>query len=88
MLGEVSVIKMRKRNRKTRLTVIWGFVSATPIKTPNTLVGNVVHGLKPNVKWDDVAGLQQAKEVLMETVILPLKFPQLFNGVCCGAILS
>eukprot|EP00731_Ephydatia_muelleri_P026332 Em0018g432a len=50
-------------------------------KPKNTFdVGNVVHGLKPNVKWEDVAGLQQAKEVLMETVILPLKFPQLFNG--------
>jgi hypothetical protein len=35
---------------------------------------------KPNVKWDDVAGLQNAKEALKEAVILPLKFPQLFIG--------
>lgn len=35
---------------------------------------------KPNVKWDDVAGLQNAKEALKEAVILPLKFPQLFVG--------
>lgn len=34
----------------------------------------------PNVQWDDVAGLQQAKEALKEAVILPLKFPQLFTG--------
>jgi vacuolar protein-sorting-associated protein 4 len=35
---------------------------------------------KPNVKWDDVAGLAQAKESLKETVIMPTRFPQLFTG--------
>jgi len=35
---------------------------------------------KPNVKWEDVAGLEQAKEALKEAVILPIKFPHLFVG--------
>lgn len=35
---------------------------------------------KPKVKWDDVAGLEGAKEALKEAVILPIKFPQLFTG--------
>lgn len=35
---------------------------------------------KPGVKWDDVAGLEAAKEALKEAVILPIKFPQLFKG--------
>lgn len=35
---------------------------------------------KPNVKWEDVAGLDQAKEALKEAVILPIKFPHLFQG--------
>lgn len=35
---------------------------------------------KPNVRWDDVAGLEQAKEALKEAVILPIKFPHLFTG--------
>ncbi|KAJ2357802.1 Vacuolar protein sorting-associated protein 4 [Coemansia sp. RSA 2618] len=35
---------------------------------------------KPNVRWDDVAGLDGAKESLKEAVILPTRFPQLFTG--------
>mmetsp|Transcript_20666 Transcript_20666/g.43699 ORF Transcript_20666/g.43699 Transcript_20666/m.43699 type:complete len:434 (+) Transcript_20666:11-1312(+) len=36
---------------------------------------------KPNVKWDDVAGLFKAKENLKEAVIMPLKFPHMFKTI-------
>mmetsp|Transcript_114499 Transcript_114499/g.160750 ORF Transcript_114499/g.160750 Transcript_114499/m.160750 type:complete len:433 (-) Transcript_114499:82-1380(-) len=35
---------------------------------------------KSNIKWSDVAGLEQAKEALHEAVILPIKMPFLFTG--------
>lgn len=35
---------------------------------------------KPNVRWDDVAGLEDAKAALQEAVVLPIRFPQLFQG--------
>lgn len=35
---------------------------------------------KPNVKWDDVIGLEDAKTVLHETLVTPLRFPKLFVG--------
>lgn len=35
---------------------------------------------KPDVKWEDVAGLEAAKESLKEAVVLPIKFPQMFTG--------
>lgn len=34
----------------------------------------------PQVTFTDVIGLEQAKEALKEAVILPVKFPQLFQG--------
>lgn len=35
---------------------------------------------KPNVKWDDVSGLANAKNSLKEAVVLPIKFPEIFTG--------
>ena len=35
---------------------------------------------KPNVRWDDVAGLADAKAALQEAAVLPIRFPDLFQG--------
>ncbi|KXS15834.1 AAA-domain-containing protein [Gonapodya prolifera JEL478] len=35
----------------------------------------------PNVKWSDIAGLSDAKRLVQESVIYPLKYPQLFTGL-------
>jgi vacuolar protein-sorting-associated protein 4 len=35
---------------------------------------------RPNVRWEDIAGLENAKEILQETVILPIRCPQMFAG--------
>jgi vacuolar protein-sorting-associated protein 4 len=43
-------------------------------------LASAVMAEKPNIKWEDVAGLEAAKESLKETVILPVKFPQIFVG--------
>lgn len=37
-------------------------------------------GTNPDVHWDDVAGLEGAKSALKEAVILPTRYPQLFEG--------
>ncbi|MGH0123681.1 UNVERIFIED_CONTAM: hypothetical protein FKN15_028912 [Acipenser sinensis] len=48
-------------------------------KLQEQLMGAIVME-KPNVGWNDVAGLEGAKEALKEAVILPIKFPHLFTG--------
>lgn len=47
--------------------------------TWSVLLGAIVME-KPNILWEDVAGLDGAKEALKEAVILPVKFPHLFTG--------
>lgn len=48
-------------------------------KLRGALAGSILTD-KPNIKWEDVAGLEAAKEALKEAVILPIKFPHLFTG--------
>uniref|UniRef100_A0A671T770 Katanin p60 subunit A-like 2 n=1 Tax=Sinocyclocheilus anshuiensis TaxID=1608454 RepID=A0A671T770_9TELE len=35
----------------------------------------------PNVRWDDIIGLEDAKRLVKEAVIYPIKYPQLFTGI-------
>lgn len=35
----------------------------------------------PNVQWEDIAGIPEAKRLLQEAVILPLLVPELFTGI-------
>jgi katanin p60 ATPase-containing subunit A1 len=34
----------------------------------------------PNIKWDSIAGLREAKGLLEEAVVLPLWMPDFFKG--------
>jgi vacuolar protein-sorting-associated protein 4 len=52
---------------------------ADTAKLKGSLAGAIVTET-PNVKWEDVAGLETAKSLLKEAVLLPIKFPQLFVG--------
>lgn len=43
-------------------------------------LSDIILTKKPDIKWEDVAGLEMAKRSLKETVILPVRFPDLFSG--------
>lgn len=44
-----------------------------------SLSSSVIIKESPNVRWDDVIGLETAKQALQETVILPLRFPNVYK---------
>lgn len=35
---------------------------------------------EPSVQWGDLVGLEKVKQYLLESILLPLKFPQIFAG--------
>lgn len=40
-----------------------------------------IYTSNPNVRWNDVAGLDEAKKLLKEAVVMPVKYPQFFHGL-------
>lgn len=58
----------------------WLRLSSNSSAEPSLSFTGAIVMEKPNIKWDDVAGLEAAKEALKEAVILPIKFPHLFTG--------
>lgn len=45
------------------------------------MINTAIVDRSPSVKWEDVAGLEKAKQALMEMVILPAKRRDLFTGL-------
>ena len=35
----------------------------------------------PGVAWEDVSGLEGAKHLLREALVMPLQFPDIFTGI-------
>jgi len=44
-------------------------------------LSNAIITEKPNISWEDIAGLEQAKRSLQEAVIYPIRYPNLFEGM-------
>ncbi|XP_078313379.1 katanin p60 ATPase-containing subunit A-like 2 isoform X11 [Crassostrea virginica] len=45
------------------------------------VISRDIYSENPNVKWDDIIGLEEAKRLSKEAVVYPIKYPQLFRGI-------
>ncbi|KAM9367584.1 katanin p60 ATPase-containing subunit A-like 2 [Phaethornis superciliosus] len=46
-----------------------------------TVVSKDIYLHNPNVKWEDIIGLDAAKRLVKEAVVYPIRYPQLFTGI-------
>lgn len=46
-----------------------------------SVVSRDIYLQNPNVKWDNIIGLDAAKRLVKEAVVYPIKYPQLFTGI-------
>ncbi|MFX1418024.1 MAG: AAA family ATPase [Promethearchaeota archaeon] len=56
-----------------------GVVSSEEQELIDMISGTIVTE-SPNVKWEDIAGLQHVKQALREAIVLPIAKPELFKG--------
>ncbi|XP_013379501.1 katanin p60 ATPase-containing subunit A-like 2 [Lingula anatina] len=45
------------------------------------VISRDIFSSNPNVRWDDIIGLGEAKRLVKEAVVYPIKYPQLFTGI-------
>ncbi|XP_074056596.1 katanin p60 ATPase-containing subunit A-like 2 isoform X2 [Macrotis lagotis] len=45
------------------------------------VVSRDIYLQNPNIKWNDIIGLDAAKQLVKEAVVYPIRYPQLFTGI-------
>ncbi|KAH0985383.1 hypothetical protein GBA52_012560 [Prunus armeniaca] len=56
------------------------FESAEVRSLAESLARDIVRG-NPDVKWESIKGLENAKRLLKEAVVMPIKYPKYFTGL-------
>lgn len=72
--------QLGSKGGKRKHVAVGGSADDDEVTKLKKALSNAIVQEKPNVRWEDVAGLENAKALLKEAVLLPLKFPQLFQG--------
>ncbi|ELU01316.1 hypothetical protein CAPTEDRAFT_183389 [Capitella teleta] len=45
------------------------------------VISRDIYSENPDVRWDDIIGLESAKRLVKEAVVYPIRYPQLFTGI-------
>ncbi|XP_047315268.1 katanin p60 ATPase-containing subunit A-like 2 isoform X2 [Impatiens glandulifera] len=75
--GGVSSSTMNEKPQKSLLPP---FQSAEMRTLAESLSRDIIRG-SPDVKWESIKGLHNAKLLLKEAVVLPIKYPKYFTGL-------
>lgn len=65
---------------KNRKDLLPPFESAEMRALGESLTRDIIRG-NPDVKWETIKGLENAKRLLKEAVVMPIKYPKYFTGL-------
>uniref|UniRef100_A0A5B7B6M5 Putative katanin p60 ATPase-containing subunit A-like 2 isoform X4 n=1 Tax=Davidia involucrata TaxID=16924 RepID=A0A5B7B6M5_DAVIN len=67
-------------NGKPQKSLLPPFESAEMRTLAESLSRDIIRG-SPDVKWESIKGLENAKRLLKEAVVMPIKYPKYFTGL-------
>ncbi|CAL5411759.1 unnamed protein product [Camellia sinensis] len=82
----VEYIENRERKMEEKMDVdgqknlLPAFESAEMRTLAESLSRDIIRG-NPDVKWESIKGLENAKQLLKEAVVMPIKYPKYFTGL-------
>ena len=56
-------------------------ISKSPEDPLESMIESEILDISKSIQWEDIAGLETAKSMLNEAVILPSQFPHIFTGI-------
>lgn len=83
MIKDATRMNLEPENAEDRLLKpLGGFMGySMEWKELAQVISKDIYSQNPNVKWSDIIGLENAKAIVKESVVYPIKFPQLFTGI-------
>ncbi|KAL3851490.1 hypothetical protein ACJIZ3_013372 [Penstemon smallii] len=67
-------------DEKQQRSLLPPFESAEVRSLAESLCRDIIRG-NPDVKWESIKGLENAKRLLKEAVVMPIKYPKYFTGL-------
>ncbi|KAL7211443.1 hypothetical protein ACSBR2_014332 [Camellia fascicularis] len=67
-------------DEKPQRSLLPAFESAETRTLAESLIRDIIRG-SPDVKWESIKGLENAKRLLKEAVVMPIKYPKYFTGL-------
>uniref|UniRef100_A0A8D0AEY0 Katanin p60 ATPase-containing subunit A-like 2 n=1 Tax=Sander lucioperca TaxID=283035 RepID=A0A8D0AEY0_SANLU len=78
VLGNKCYLRMKERLLKP----LSGFSGMSgEMRELAAIISRDIYLHSPNVRWEDIIGLEDAKRLVKEAVVYPIKYPQLFTGI-------
>ncbi|KAI4304482.1 hypothetical protein MLD38_039983 [Melastoma candidum] len=67
-------------NERLRKPIFPTFESADMMNLAESLSRDIIRG-SPDISWESIKGLESAKRLLKEAVVMPIKYPKYFTGL-------